>query len=627
MGRFALSSAMRWKLFWLSAVAALLLSAWLSRYDRDLRSADGQGIVALELAGTGARAESILCAWQQTVLEKARPPGPSTSPGESASSPGSGAARTALDRAEASLALDFLFLLLYPLAIGLGCCWAADVMERQGLVTPSRGGRLVRALAWAQVATAVFDLVEDLALVAVIGRFRDGEPVGDALPLLARWCAIPKFVLALTGLAVVLAGLIVRAVGRRRRPQTAGLVFALSVVGLGISGCAHVVDPGVPFAGGPRYDFCRHREVPQRPDSETVETTGDEVVVLRYLGAGGLYVGWRGAAVMTGPFFSNPGALRVGFGHVRPDRDAIVRGLRGVPVDRVGAILVGHSHYDHLGDLPVVASLFAPNASLLLNRSGRRALAHEADLTARMTTLEDIAGRWTRLHDVAGKALPFRVLAVPSDHAPHVRGMLVMDGESAVLDRPWNEVRYWALRTGRTYAFVLDLLGPPASRKDGEGEEEGDGAGPVRFRILLQDAASPAPADSLPPAEPGAQPYDLAVLCMPSADLVPPYPREVLRTTRPGHALVIHYENFFAGWGKSCRFAPFLSRAKANAFLEATDEAMAPSPGTVTTGTPLSPAPPVLGPAGERWTMPRVGEWLIFRPEPAPCTEAGGGTP
>jgi hypothetical protein len=391
------------------------------------------------------------------------------------------------------------------------------------------------------------------------------------------------------------------------RATRAGLRLLLAAMVIALAACSgHAVSPSVPFTGAPRYDFCKHRERPEAPGPDLrgdLDGLEEDAVMIRYLGAGGLYVGWRGAAVMTGPFFSNPGALRVALGHLRPRRAAIARGLAGVPVDRVGAILVGHSHYDHLGDLPVVASEWTPGAAVFVNRSGERSLASYPALAARVTTLEEIAGRWTRLHDAGGRALPFRVLAVPSDHAPHVRGILVMDGESEVHDGPWETRGYWALRTGRTYAFVLDLL-------DGE---QGGGEGRVRFRILLQDAASPAPADSLPPAADGAPGYDLAVLCMPSADLVPPYPREVLGRTAPRHALVTHYEDFFAPWGRSCRFAPLLTERKANAFLEATDDALgaAPGPGGGAGGRPVNR---ILGPAGERWTMPRVGEWLVFRP-------------
>lgn len=205
MRRLALSPATRWKLFWLSAVAAVLLSAWLSRFERDLPTGDGRGIVSLELAGTDARAQRLLCDWQQTVLV----------PSGGQGAPEGAGAVTALDRAESSLRWDFLFLLVYPLAIGLGCFWAAAALERQGAVSPARGGRFLRGLGWAQVATSLFDLVENVALVVVIARFRDGVPIGDVLPFVARWCAIPKLVLVSAGLLAVLAGLVVVALGRR----------------------------------------------------------------------------------------------------------------------------------------------------------------------------------------------------------------------------------------------------------------------------------------------------------------------------------------------------------------------------------------------------------------------------
>lgn len=201
MWRLDLSPVAHRRLFWASAVAAVLLSAWLSRYDRDLRSSEGAGIVDFELAGSGARAEAILCSWRQTPLAAEGPEG-------------AGASRTGVDQALASLRLDFLFLLIYPLAVGLGCREVAVALERRGVVTAARGGRFLRGLAWAQVATAVLDATENVALLRVIARFRAGERVGDALPALARWCAIPKFALVSAGLLAVLAGLVVIALGR-----------------------------------------------------------------------------------------------------------------------------------------------------------------------------------------------------------------------------------------------------------------------------------------------------------------------------------------------------------------------------------------------------------------------------
>jgi len=398
---------------------------------------------------------------------------------------------------------------------------------------------------------------------------------------------------------------------RVRTPWTTlGALLVPLVLFVLLTGGAHVIEPGIPFQpGNGRYDFSR--PLLCKNARAVVETARDDQVVVRYLGAGGLYVGWRGKAVLLGPFFSNPNTLRVGFGHLHWRRGAIEEALRPVPVEDVGAILAGHSHYDHIGDLPVIARDYTTHASLFVNRSGTAALQPYPDLTARVRELEGIEGRWQRLEDAGGKSLPFRLLALPSDHAPHAAGLLLMDGETKPLRKDWRKARYWKLKTGRTYAFLLDLLG----------EEEGGGEPPVRFRILYQDAAATGLAAALPQALSAGPPVDLAVLCMPSAHLVPPYPQRVLAASSPAHALVIHYESFFRRWGRPGPFAPFLTRPRAESFLRTVDHVLGSVP-SAPKAAPMPPAvlvdrdgadEPLCGPQGDRWTMPLVGEWLVFQ--------------
>ncbi|HEX2163932.1 MAG TPA: MBL fold metallo-hydrolase, partial [Thermoanaerobaculia bacterium] len=271
---------------------------------------------------------------------------------------------------------------------------------------------------------------------------------------------------------------------------------------------------------------------------------------MRYLGAGGLFVGWRGHAILTGPFFSNPGFLEIAFGRNRPDEEAIRRGLEGLPLDRVGALLFGHSHHDHLADALAVARL-AGNARLYLNRTGARALT--AELPRRLTVLEDTHGRPVQLVDAAGEPLPFRLRAVRSGHAPHVGPITFMDGEGGCCDAAFEERRYWSFKEGQSYALILELT-------DGD-----DLASPVRYRLLYQDAASREPVLHLPPADGG---YDLVVTCMASAHRADGYPEDVLALTGARHVLITHYESFFVEWGPGHRFVPLLTDGRADAFLD-----------------------------------------------------------
>jgi hypothetical protein len=118
------------------------------------------GIVSFEFAGDVATATRILESWGEA-----------------------GRVRAGLTQG-----LDYLFLVLYASAIGLGCLLVA------GAAGP--------ALAWGQVGAALLDAVENFALI----RLLLGSD--DALwPTLAWGCAALKFALVGVGLATVLVGL------------------------------------------------------------------------------------------------------------------------------------------------------------------------------------------------------------------------------------------------------------------------------------------------------------------------------------------------------------------------------------------------------------------------------------
>lgn len=91
-----------------------------------------------------------------------------------------------------NLGFDYLFLVLYPLAIGLGCVIAA------------RGGFLSTLgilLVWGQLLAGVLDAIENYALIQLLLGAREA-----ALPIIAQWCATPKFLLVGLGIAYILIG-------------------------------------------------------------------------------------------------------------------------------------------------------------------------------------------------------------------------------------------------------------------------------------------------------------------------------------------------------------------------------------------------------------------------------------
>jgi hypothetical protein len=106
-----------------------------------------------------------------------------------------------------NLGLDYLFIVAYSSSIALGCILVARSLSRQvGFLFPV--GVL---LAWAQFGAALLDALENYALIQVLLGSQQAS-----WPVVARWCAIPKFLIVATGLAYVGVGAVLAVVTKSR---------------------------------------------------------------------------------------------------------------------------------------------------------------------------------------------------------------------------------------------------------------------------------------------------------------------------------------------------------------------------------------------------------------------------
>ena len=138
----------------------LLVTAVFRFLDQPLRTAAApNGIVSFELARTTANAQAILASWDASARVYAG----------------------------LSLGLDALYPPLYAAAIGLACAAVAVRLQQRG-----RLGWMVVGiwLAWGMVAAALFDYVENVALVA---QLLGNDAV--TLPAIAWAMASLKFVI------------------------------------------------------------------------------------------------------------------------------------------------------------------------------------------------------------------------------------------------------------------------------------------------------------------------------------------------------------------------------------------------------------------------------------------------
>jgi L-ascorbate metabolism protein UlaG (beta-lactamase superfamily) len=308
-------------------------------------------------------------------------------------------------------------------------------------------------------------------------------------------------------------------------------------------------------------------QVVHLPDSalNCRQPCGDAVSV-KYLGSGGVLLRHGRDAILTGPLFSNPGPLQVlGIAPMRPDTAVIDARMRAIFRDTGGiaAILVGHSHYDHLMDVPYVARRYVPGVPIYGNSTMLNLLAAWPQ-RGRLRSVETLAGdsavegQWIYPRAEGPNATgtradsTVRIMALAARHPAHM--LLPLPFTDATLplhyylrrrDTPLPRlpVNAWEWAEGDSYAFVIDFL-----REDGT----------LVFRTHYAD--TPAWGEhGMPPRSMGR--FDLALLCVGGSNTVAEddsVPLAMLRRIRPRFAMGIHWENFFEPQGDHPHPLPML---------------------------------------------------------------------
>lgn len=166
------------RIFIALVVLTLVLGGSLQILGGPLATAEApSGLVSFEFAGTQENAQKILASWGWE-----------------------GQVRAALIQG-----LDYLFIFAYAGCISLGCVLLSRSLS-QSAGTYAAVGML---LAWALIGAGLLDAIENLALIRILLDCQK-----EIWPALARWCAIPKFLIVAAGLGYLLLGAVLK-IGRR----------------------------------------------------------------------------------------------------------------------------------------------------------------------------------------------------------------------------------------------------------------------------------------------------------------------------------------------------------------------------------------------------------------------------
>jgi hypothetical protein len=304
-------------------------------------------------------------------------------------------------------------------------------------------------------------------------------------------------------------------------------------------------------------------------------------IEITYLGVGGVMVRYRGHVLLTAPFYSAPTLDAVLRTTIRPDTLLIER-LLPRAADAASAILVGHSHYDHLLDVPYVAAHRVRDAIIYGSPSMRNILLGDPALKRRPSRLVafdsaavatvDRAVPWTYTRDSA-----FRFMPIRAAHAPTLKliGGKAMFAEGVVaqpLDTLPQKADGWKL--GEQLSYLIDVLAP------------GDTS--VMLRIYFEDAPNRPPLGFPPRSVVGARRPDVAILCAATAGNVPDTPGAILTHLQPRYVIVSHWEDFFRPQTLPIKLNPFTDT---DAFMDALSHRL---------------------PAESRWAMPLPRRTLRF---------------
>lgn len=164
-----------------AGVATLILLLAMSPAEERMKASGGPGMVPFELTGGQDRADEILSEWGEDGQDAARE----------------------------SLWIDFGFLLAYGTFLTLALVAVRDLARKRSWRRLEAIGAIVVSFG---ALVAAFDALENICLLMTL------EGAGAAFPLLATIFATCKFVLLVTAIAYLLAGL---AMWLRSRDPTA----------------------------------------------------------------------------------------------------------------------------------------------------------------------------------------------------------------------------------------------------------------------------------------------------------------------------------------------------------------------------------------------------------------------
>ena len=274
-----------------------------------------------------------------------------------------------------------------------------------------------------------------------------------------------------------------------------------------------------------RFPFDQSRPSRDEPGMEIV-----------YFGVACFVVRWRDTAVLIDPFFTVLPPLTVALGRVASDPKQVDPHLPLLA--NVESVLVCHSHYDHVLDLPYLIPHLQSNPMVFGSRTLQHTIA-PLQLPIRFSAVNEhaasaaLTGQW--LPSNRGRV---RVLPIASGH-PNNYAFIHVWTDRLTADRSTPPTRASHWQEGETFAFLVDFLD--------------DMEDSVVHRVYVQTSSRGLPDGLVPESVLADKPVDVALLGMDCANYEARGERSIIDILQPRTTLFCHWDNFFRSKDKPPR--------------------------------------------------------------------------
>ncbi|MBM74625.1 MAG: hypothetical protein CMK59_04420 [Proteobacteria bacterium] len=235
---------------------------------------------------------------------------------------------------------------------------------------------------------------------------------------------------------------------------------------------------------------------------------------------------WKETALLSDPFFTHLSIPELYLKPVAPQISATISHQKSF--NAVKAIVVGHSHHDHVLDLPAISTHLHQEAIILGSETLKNMYAN-ANLDQNIISVNNKAahstnkGDWTYTKDRSLRVLPIR-----SEHPNQYLFFHIYQGHhTAPLKDPPK--RLGEFLEGETYGYLIDFL-------------ENDS---VQYRVYIQTTSTGFPTGNFPQIILEEHNIDVAILAMDCITKKIKGKPSIIDFLNPKMIFVCHYENFF----------------------------------------------------------------------------------